>query len=137
MLFDKDPDGNNDCILYIKNTDDKDMLINGLMMAVSGACEVTWKLGVTGTPVDGTAVVPANMNAGSGKAATGTFQHGTDITGLSGGNNIHVYKFTAALRSTAFRPPANIILPKNSTFAVYVDTAGVVVEGHVGFGYHE
>ncbi len=135
-LFDKDPDANDDCIVYVKNTSDKDMLINGVMMAISGACEVTWKLGVSGTPIDGSDITPANMNAGSGKLATGTFQQGTDITGLSGGNDIFKFKFTAALRSTSFQPDANIILPKNSTFAIYVDTAGVVVEGHIGFAYH-
>ena len=137
MLFDKDPDGNDDCIVYIKNSDDKDLIINGAMIAVSGACEITLKLGVTGTPIGGSDVIPANMNAGSGNIATGTFQHGVDITGLSGGTNIEVVKIIAAAGSTEFKPDSNIILPKNSTFAAYVDTAGVIVEGYISFGYHD
>jgi len=137
MLFDKAPTANDDCIVYIKNTKTETMIINGVMMAISGACEVTWKLSVTGTPIGGTDVTPANMNAGSGNEAEGIFQHGVDITGLSNGNNIFVFKFTGALKSTNFQPDGDIILPTNSTFAIYVDTAAIIVEGHVGFGYHD
>jgi len=137
VLFDKDPDGNDDCIVYVKNESTMRMYIFGLMMYIGAACEVTWKLGVEGTPAGGTDVTPVSMNATSGKTADGTFQHGTDITGLSGGNDIHIYIFTAAKASAGYRPESTIILDKNDTFAVYVDTAGVRIAGHVGFGYHD
>ena len=136
MLFDTDPAGNDDCILYLKNeAEEKDLVINGLQLYIAGACEITWKLKVEGTPVGGTNVIPVNMNAGSGKLASGTFQYGEDITGLTGGDDAFKYVFTGALRSTGFQPDGDIIIPKNQTFALYVDTAGVRVAGHVGFGY--
>lgn len=133
--FDKDPDGNDDCIVYVKNSSETPMCIFGVMMYISGACEVTWKLGVEGTPSGGTDIVPVSMNAAKNKDPSGVFQHGTDITNLTGGNDVHIYKFTGAKATAGYRPASTMILEKNNTFAIYVDTAGVQVKGHVGFGY--
>ena len=67
------------------------MVIEGVSVRLAGTAqsEIIKVLGKTvGTPVGGNTATPSNLNLGSGKTATGTFQTANEITGLSGGSRI-------------------------------------------------
>jgi len=124
VMIDQVPDGNDACFLYIKNTDDKDLLITSARIGVNDACEIYFKLGDTGTPVDGTDSTPGNRNAGSGNLADCTCQVGTDITGLAGGWEIDRLYFTEATSSAKTEWDSYIIVPKNNIFTAYCFAGG-------------
>jgi len=137
LQFNKAATGNDDCVLYMKNNSDHDLIIHTLRLSISTADEIYFKIGDTGTPVGGTAIIPVNLNAGSAKVAEGVFQHGVDITGLSGGTEVERIRTVSAtyLGTTNWHYPAGIILPKNQTFTLWIATAATTVLGHVGFVY--
>lgn len=135
--------GADDCILYMKNTDDVDMVIDGMWINTGGTIDLYFKLGATGT-AGGTSesLVPANRNAGSGKSATGTFESdddgtATDITGLSGGTEVERWHIETETTSEWFDFHSDLIIPKNSTFSMWTPTAGRNVKGTVYFFYHD
>lgn len=125
-------------LLYIKNTDDEDMIIDEINITISAANIVYCKLGDSGT-VGGTptAIVPANLNAGSGKSATGTFYKDDAMSGLSGGA-IAIWRYlTAAAETKNICPSSGLIVPKNQVFTLYVETQQAqTIQGEILFGYH-
>ena len=74
--------------LYLKNSSDLDIIAEGFSIRVPSNEQISVHLAEIGTPVGGSDIIPANLNAGSNKQAIGTFQTGTDITGLTGGREI-------------------------------------------------
>jgi hypothetical protein len=136
LVFSQTPTGANDCFLYIKNNSDtKDLCIEGIWFRVASAEQVLMKLGDTGTTSGGTTATPANLNAGSGKVADGTFEVGNDITGLSGGTTIEKY-WLANTASSHFNFEQDIIIPKNGIFTMYAVTGAVAIAGTVVFNFH-
>ena len=124
------------CFMYIKNTSDTDMIISEMMMWAASAETFSIKLGDEGTAAGGTTTTPSNRNAGSGNVATGTFQTGTDITGLSGGNT--VFGFTKATGSSErITTASSFIVPKNKVATVYVATGNVAIRFGMGISYHK
>jgi len=142
LLFSQSPTAGDDCILYISNSSDSmNMVIEGLWLYVSAACEISFKLGTKGTRNSGTSITPVNCNAGSGNSADGTFEYGADLDGgsatLSGGSTVALYKFSAATDTKWFNFEQDIVVPKNQTFTLWCSSATPTVTGHVVFNYHE
>ena len=139
LLFDQAPTGADDCIVYVQNSDDDDMCIEGVWLSPSAACEIYFELGATGTRNAATATVPANCNAGSGHVADGTFEVGADLAGgaatLTGGVEVERFVFRAAANSAFFNFEQDIIVPKNSTFTIW-SSAIATVNGTLAFNHH-
>ena len=142
VLFAVNPDGAGDCIFYLKNTDDMDLVISGIWWQTSAAEEVYYKLGDIGTPVltNGSAIIPVNLNAGSGKIASvlcysNTADGAVDITGLSGGTTIQQLWLTNAA-SEYFDLQSDIVLPKNTVFTIYCVGGDTNLRGTVAVGFH-
>ena len=139
--FETDPDANNDCIFYIKNTSEEhNLCLEGVSLYLSGACEITGEIRNTGT-VSGnaTAVTGVNLNAGSGKIASATAYYHTDIQAdgatLAAADKAFWVKVAAASCTSHYNFPCDIILTPNQVFTLWVDTAAIVVVGSL-FGYY-
>ena len=139
LLFDQAPTAGDDCIIYIQNNDEQAMCIEGIWLSPSGATEIYFQLGDTGTRNAATDVVPTNCNAGSGNSADGTFEVGADLDGgaatLDEGTEVERYVFRAAANSTHFNFEQDVFLPKNSTLTIW-SSAIVTVNGTLVFNYH-
>jgi len=140
LPFDQAPTAGGDCIIYIENSDDEDMCIEGIWLSPSGATEIYFQLGDTGTRNAATGVVPVNCNAGSGNTADGTFEVGADLDGgaatLAGGTEIERYVYRAAADSAYRNFEQDIFIPKNSTLTIW-SSAIVTINGTLVFNYHE
>ncbi len=139
MLFNQAPTAGDDCILYMENSDERDLVMEGLYLSVAGACELYFRLRDLGTRNAAGANVPANCNSGSGQTADGTFEVGADLDGgaasLTGGIEVERYIFIAATGSSHFNFEQDIILPKNATMTIWC-SAIVTITGTVVFNYH-
>jgi len=125
------------CIFYLINNADDDIFVEGFDIYISQACEVYFKLNDTGTPGGSpTAVTPASVNAGSGSIADGTFYQDDNMTGLSGGTEIARYKFIAETATQYFNFECDVIVPKNMTFTIYLDTASTNVIMNIPIYFH-
>ena len=140
LSFSQSPTANDDCILYIQNDDDDDLILEGFYLYVSAACEVYVKLGDTGTRNSATTLTPVNANAGSGNTATGTFEKGADLDGgsatLTGGSEFMRWIFTAASTTDFYNLECDCIIPENQTLTLWCDTSTVTVTGVAVFFYH-
>jgi len=141
-LFAVNPDGADDCIFYLKNEDDKDLVIEGVWWQTSAAEEVYYQIGDTGTAVktNGADITPVNLNAGSGKTAdavcySNTADGAVDITGLSGGSTFQKLWLTSAT-SEFFNMGQDVILPKNQTFTICCVGGDTLLRGTVVFNFH-
>jgi len=140
LEFEQSPTANDDCIVYILNESEKDLIVNAILLQVSAACDVYIKLKDTGTRNSPTSLIPTNGNAGSGNIADGTFEYGADLDGgaatLSGGSIVASFRFIAATNSTVYAPPADWILPKNTSMTIWCSSSAATVKGNVLFYYH-
>jgi len=141
-LFAVNPDGADDCIFYLKNEDDTDLIIESVWWQTSAAEEVYYKIGDTGTAVktSGADITPVNLNAGSGKTAdvlcySNTADGAVDITGISGGSTVQKLWLTSA-ESNLFNCDQDLIIPKNQTFAIYCVGGDTLLRGTVVFNFH-
>jgi len=134
MLFEITPTTGN-CFLYLKNGHTLDISIEGLWLRTDSAEQVIMKLGDTGTPSSGSAITPANVNAGANSTALGTFQSGNNITGLSGGTIINKGWITNTATSF-FNFEQDVIVPPNLVYTLYAVTGGVALAGTIVFNYH-
>ena len=94
------------------------------------------KLGDDSDPIGGTGIVPANLNSGSANSAEGTFEHGNDITGLSGGTTVDRIYHASSQDSMGHNFEQDIILQKNGVFSMYIQTGAVALAGVLYFNYH-
>ena len=124
-VVEADPNGLDKDFFYLKNLDDKDLRIYKIRMSTGTLdIDVDIKIGVTGDPTTGTAVVPANMNAGSGKAADVTCEYRDEDMALTGGTVVDtLYIDKDFVGEQEFDYPAEIILPKNT--ALVFNNVGV------------
>ena len=129
MTFNQSPTAADDCIAFIKNTSEDDMVIEGVTLGVKNCTaddSFYMKLGDTGTPNSGTAFTPVNMNAGSGNLAEGTFEYGADLdnagAALSGGSEFERYVFAGVTDSSSacYNFPMDVVLPKNRALSMWV-----------------
>jgi len=141
LTFDVSPDATNDCIFYMQNTSDTDLVIEEIMMFVDASCEISLKIGDKGTRNSATNLIPINANAGSGLSADGIFEKGVDLDGggatLSGGNEIAMYKFGSSNGKTeSFNFAQDIILPKNETLTIWCSDSSVTLYATLPINYH-
>jgi len=125
-----------DVIGYIKNTSATESIVVDFISVYSSAeTQLHVHLGGIGTPVGGADVTPANSTAGSGVQASGTFQSGVDITGLSGTTNTLV-TVTPADATKVYKDVPLIIPPNQiATFIAYQNTATIYIG--IGFYYYK
>ena len=141
--FAVNPAGAGDCFFYLKNNDERVLIIEGFSYASSAAEEIYIQIANTGTAVltGGAALVPANLNAGSGNLASVTCWSNTadgavDITGLTGGREIERLDIVAAADKVFHNFECDVILPKNSIFSMWCVGGDTNIRGTVVFYYH-
>ena len=110
-----------DYVFYLKNTAaDKNLYINHIEFHSIQA--VAWKVfEVTGTAAGGTAITPANLNLGSGRAAEATSMGGgATITGLTIGKQLGSHR-TEATAEASMEWGGGLILSPNTAIVVEYD----------------
>jgi len=137
VLINKTPTAAGDCFCYIKNTDDDDLIITDTKFFAATDEIIQIKLSDIGTPIGGTDVTPVNKNAGSGEEASGIFQTGVDITGLSGGATVDEFQVDGGTGTNYNRWLSGLIIPKNKIATFYVVTGGIAIRGSITFYIHE
>ena len=142
-IFAVNPDGANDVIFYLKNTDEDDMIIEGVWLQSSAAEEVYFKIGDIGTAIktSGADITPVNLNAGSGNIAnvlchSNVDDGAVDITGLSGGSIFQKIWIVAAADTKLFNFEQDIIISKNQIFTIYCVGGDTNIRGTVIFYFH-
>jgi len=136
LLFDATPTGAGDCFLYMKNDAGRDLIVEGFWLKLVADEYIDIKLNDSGTPSGGGAIVPVNLNGGSGNVADGTFEDGNDITGLSGGSTSHRIYHASSTGSDYHNFNQDIIIPKNSTLTMYCQTGTTALAGMLVFNFH-
>lgn len=132
MLFEVAATAGDACVLYIKNTDDKDLIITGFHARVAAAVDINFYVKDTGTASGTTANTPTNQNSGSGSVATGSFFTGAGITGLTRGTKVQRLWLTST-KSEFHAFDSSIVVTKNQTFTMCPATSGVSIVGNIPF----
>ena len=144
-VFSQSPTAADDCFFYMVNSaDDYDIIVEGVWIGFINADgddpEIYFKVGDKGTRNSATALTPANCNAGSGKAADGTFEKGVDLDAgtLTGGTEIERYVFANTINhvSSHFNFEQDIVLPKNETFTMWATDAQATYYVTIVFHFH-
>lgn len=134
--FETSASSSDNCIFYMKNTDDDaPLIIEGFWVYVSKACDIYMKLNDTGTPTNTTNLTPINLNTTSGISASCDCYKGTNIGGLSGGDEFFRVIFTAEDKSRYYNFDQDLIIGENDTFTIYLDT-DATVRFNIPFNYH-
>ena len=133
-------DGDGYYFVYIKNTDDDDLIITSITLWVASNkddANVEVYVGHTLSSVaNHTAVIPSNVNAGSGNSASGTFyvnDGAVNLSTLSGGVVAGRWKPTVSVNK--WDKGTGWILPKNQTFSLLA-TKDNTFRGYISFYYH-
>jgi len=136
LMFSATPTNGDNPFLYVKNTSDDDLVIEGFTLHEVGSEYFDFKLGDTGTPTGGTTITPANLNSGSGNIATGTFENAVAITALTGGTTIQRIYHLTSVGETLYNFEQDVILKPNGVLTVYAQTGGTALAGVLIFNYH-
>jgi len=133
-------DGDGYYFLYIQNTDDDDLIITSITLWVATAkddANIEAYIGHTiASAANYTAVVPTNVNAGSGLTADGVFyvnDGAGNLTTLSGGAVAGRWKPTTSVG--IWENPSGWVIPKNQTFSLAC-TKDNTFRGYVSFFVH-
>lgn len=133
-------DGDDYNFLYIQNTNDEDLIITSITLWVSqnkddSNVEV-WIGHALSSVANNTSVVPANLNAGSGLAASGVFyvNNGSgNLTTLSGGVVAGRLKPTTSAHK--WEKKSGWVIPKNQTFVLLASKDNKFT-GYISFYVH-
>lgn len=139
IVLDQVPTGTDDCILYVRNDDDDDLILSSISAFTSGSTELYLHLGDAGTPDTPTTLAPVNRDAGSGNVANCTCQQGADLaTGaaLSGGSEVDRFRLEANAQTYRQHWNSDIIVPKNQTFTLW-SSAIVTVNATLSVFFHD
>ena len=120
IVLEQTPTSTDDCFFYMKNTNDRDLVIVGYSGYAATADVVEFNLNPTGTPVSGTDITPVNIKGSSSENLDGTFQSGVDITGLTKGSTFHKAKIGTSQFYEIF--PSAVWVQKNGTFGLWAVT---------------
>ncbi len=134
--FSATPTGAGDCFLYLKNENDSTMIVEGVGLWLVADEYVDIKVNDSGTPAGGTNITPTNLNTSSGNVAEGVFQHGNDITGLSGGAVAYRFYHASSAESKYINFEQDIIIPKNGVLTIYCQTGTTALAGYLDISYH-
>ncbi len=121
---------------YMKNTSDSQLLITEIEYWVESNEYVDIYINPIGDPVEGTTITPVNMNFGSGNQASGIFQSGTEITGLTEGIFLDRTRVPGDNANHFHEWDAKLILPKNNILTMRVGNGGIPIEVMIEFYYH-
>ena len=135
-LFSQSATAADDCIFYMQNTSETDVLVKGVHLAVSATCTVYIELGNEAPGGTTSDVSPINLNLESGNSAAGNFYEGPDLQPAGGGALMERYYFAEKSTSSFFNFQQDLILPKNTTMTIWCDDATSTVMGTVVFNYH-
>jgi hypothetical protein len=127
LLISQTPIGAGDCFCYIKNNDEKDMVISSTKLHVASDETIIVKLNDTGIPSGGSVATPANRRAGCGTPADIDCEMGNDIIGLSGGDEVDALFIKGAESSKRFPWLSGIIVPKNHTLTLWAATGAIFI----------
>jgi len=141
--FAVNPAGAGDCIFYLKNSNDLDIIVEGFSYASSAAEEIYVEIANGGTAVltAGSAQTPQNCNAGSGNTADATCWSNTadgavDITGLDTGREIERLWIIAAADKKFHNFEMDVVIPKNQVFSIWCVGGDTNLRGTVHFYFH-
>lgn len=78
--------------LFMENNNENELIIESVTICGAGATDpadefIELLVNVDGSPTGGTSVSPINSNLGSNKVASGVFEYGQSLGGLSGGKS--------------------------------------------------
>ena len=135
IVLDQNPTSTNDCVLYIKNTSDMDLVLVSIGCFASGATELYFQINNTGTATSATTLAAVNRNAASSKTADATIQQGPDLQ-LTAGDEVDRIVLSAANLFIKHRWDSGIILPKNGTFTIWT-SADMVVNATLTVYFHD
>jgi len=116
------PTGNDDYVLYIKNTGDKVLHISDVRVMADTAATQIELHAVTGTAAGGTAVTPVPRTIGSATTPSATIETGSDITGLTSDGIIFFMQLDTANKEYHLSTSSKIRIPKGKAFAILVET---------------
>lgn len=133
LIVTQTPSTSGNCIVYLKNNSDKDIIIEQMELFTDGDQILDVKLGVEGTPANGISTTPANNNTRSAKSADGTFLVGNDITGLSSGVVVSRVKVKGNEQSRVWNFPCDLVIGKNRTLAIYCENTSVETNINLSF----
>jgi hypothetical protein len=131
MLVNVTPTGADDCFFYFKNDSERTYIFEGFGMWVASNETVYGYLNQTGTPVGGSTVTPAALNAGSTASLSSTIYEGADITGMSGGSLVGRYHIPANNATNVINFEADIVVPPNKIFTAYATTGAIELDGYM------
>ena len=131
------PSGSPATIVYIKNENDIDLVLEGMNVMNQETQMYELSLGDTGTPAGTITVTPANMNAGAGNVADGTFYTGSNMTGLTQGTVVERIWASSSSGTQALNFDMDIIVPKNQTFVVRTGITGSKTSITIPMYYHQ
>jgi len=123
------------CFFYMENTSTNNIVCEGMVLHIPSYEVITIKLNDVGTPVKGSDAIPANLNSSSSSVATGTFQTGNDITGLSGGTTVWRQHYAGGNDSYNDNFDADIIIGKNQTLTMYATNGSLELDGFIVMVY--
>lgn len=125
----------NNCIGYIKNTDNqRTMIVTRIRMRCeTTATTLVVRLNATGTPGATTDATPVNRNTGSGNEADGEFYYGTGITGLTGGDIVGSIYAPAAQPFEDIDPCSGYVLTNGGVLTLYGNQNTGAIWVGVGF----
>jgi len=142
-LIQADPSATTADFFYLKNLDDKDLIIykikGWLDSVAAGVVEVSIVTGVTGDPTAGSTLTPVNSTVGSGITANVTCEYKDGDMALSGGNTLDIIRLDpAAIGEQKFHYTGGIRLRKNDAlvFNNDIDPVGHTIDMSVYFFFH-
>lgn len=136
LIVSQTPTGANDCFCYVKNTSDTNLIFRSVTLSTASDETIQIKIKDIGTPVGGATLIPVNRNSGSTLTATGTFQVGNDITGLSDGSIVDQFFIKGGDSSRKYFWQSYIIITPNSTLTFYAVTGAIAIKMSFTIYYH-
>jgi len=124
-------------IIYIKNSDEKDLILEGMQIMNQETQMYELSMDDTGTPAGTVTVTPANMNGGAGQVADGNFYTGSGIAGLTQGTIIDRIWQTAGSGTSNHNFEMDVVIPKNQTFVVRTGITGSKTNITIPMYYHD
>jgi hypothetical protein len=137
LLISQTPTGAGDCFCYIKNNDEKDVVVSSIKLYAATDEVFTVKLNDTGTSSGGSAASPVNRKAGCGNVADITCETGNDITGLSGGDAVETIFVNGDESSNRYEWLSCLIIPKNHTMTLYVTNGAIAIRATLSMHFCE
>lgn len=125
IIFDVSPSASSP-ILYIKNEDDRDMVLEGLNIRCSTDNIITIRHSNTGTLSNGTVLTPVSLNIGSRRTALGIFKSCNKLEALSVGTILFKYYIPGNYQTQNINFDEDIILPKNRVLTLWAENIGDV-----------